>query len=124
MMYIVHISICLAVLFTADCQPMLVFFPCSQSAPDMPFGFVDVQHYSGLGGEGWVDVFQTIGDILMYRRLGNSKPSGCLAHGSVVVDNVIRNSNGRSSIYSFMVFHPENVFTIILQAVVFYALGR
>ena len=94
MMYIVHISICLAVLFTADCQPMLVFFPCSQSAPDMPFGFVDVQHYSGLGGEGWVDVFQTIGDILMYRRLGNSKPSGCLAHGSVVVDNVIRNSNG------------------------------
>ena len=30
----------------------------------------------------------------MYRRLGNSKPSGCLAHGSVVVDNVIRNSNG------------------------------
>ena len=60
----------------------------------MPFGFVDVQHYSGLGGEGWVDVFQTIGDILMYRRLGNSKPSGCLAHGSVVVDNVIRNSNG------------------------------
>ena len=65
-MYIVHISICLAVLFTADCQPMLVFFSCSQSAPDMPFGFVDVQHYSGLGGEGWVDVFQTIGDILMY----------------------------------------------------------
>ena len=66
--YVVHISICLAVLFTADCQPMLVFFLCSQSAPDMPFGFVDVQHYSGLGGEGWVDVFQTIGDILMFGR--------------------------------------------------------
>lgn len=26
----------LIIRLTADCQPMLVFFSCSQSAPDMP----------------------------------------------------------------------------------------
>lgn len=60
----------------------------------MAFGFVDVQHYSGLCGEGGVDVFEAVGDVFMYRRLGNPKPSGGLTHSGVVVDDVISDSNG------------------------------
>lgn len=49
--------------FAADLQPVLVLLPGSQAAPDMAFRFINIQNHPGLGGQGGVNVLQTVGDV-------------------------------------------------------------
>ena len=58
----------LFLLTTADCQPVLVFLPCSHSAPDMALRFVQIQDHSGLGGKRWIDRDKSLRAVLMFRR--------------------------------------------------------
>lgn len=42
---------------------MQILLPGSQSSPDMPFRFVHVQYYTGTGGQGGIDLKETLGNI-------------------------------------------------------------
>ena len=54
----------LFLLTAADCQPVLVFLPCSHSAPDMALRFVQIQDHSGLGGKRWIDRDKSLRAVL------------------------------------------------------------
>lgn len=55
-----------SVFLAAHLQSVLVLFFRRQTAPDMAFGFVDVQYHSGLSRQRRVDVLQTFRHVLMY----------------------------------------------------------
>lgn len=63
--------------FPAGCNPrpilsyctvllMQIFFLCSKSSPDVPFGFVYIQHLPGFRRQSGVDLSQAFGYVLMY----------------------------------------------------------
>ena len=70
---------------------MQILLPCSQSSPDMPFRFVHVQYYTGTGSQGGINLKETLGNILMYRRLRHPKFLRCLSHRSFLLNNKICN---------------------------------
>lgn len=100
----------LFLLTAADCQPVLVFLPCSHSAPDMALRFVQIQDHSGLGGKRWIDRDKSLRAVLMHCTLAYPKSFCSLAYRSVVIYNVI--SNGHSPFFNiiFQRKNPQNTF--------------
>lgn len=80
-------------LLAADCQTMLVFLLRRHAAADMALGFVYVQNHTGLGCERWIDVLQTVCDILVNRTFTYPKLLRRLPHRRVVVYDVIGDRN-------------------------------
>ena len=75
--------------------PMLmkVFLPGSQSAPNMPFRFINVQYYTGTGSQGGIDLEETFRNILMYRRFRHPKFLRRLPYRGFLFNNIICNFN-------------------------------
>ena len=94
----------------ADRQPVLVFLPCSHSAPDVAFGLVQIQDHSGLSSKRWIDGDKSLRAVLMDCALAYPKPFCSLTHCSVVIYNVI--GNGYSPFFNiiFQRKTPQNTF--------------
>ena len=90
-----------------------IFFPGGQSAPDMPLGFVDIQHFSRLPGQGGIDLQETLCDVFMYRTLTDPKLFCRLPYCRIVVYNVFCDFHSSLLNISFQNFSPANtVFTM------------
>lgn len=79
-----------------------IFFFCCQSASNMAFRFVDVQHFSCLLGQSGVNLHEPVGHVLMYCTFAHAKLSGRLSDCGIVVNNIIGNAD-------------RTLFNIILQ---------
>lgn len=75
----------------------ILFFSC-QSAPDMAFGFVYVQHFSGLLGQSRIDLHEPVCNILVYGAFAHAKLSGRLSDRGIAVNDIIAMLMARSSI--------------------------
>ena len=70
---------------------MYIFFFCRQASPNVPFRFIDIQHLSGFGSQGRIDMEEAFCDVLMYRAFTNTKLFGGLAYRRVLLHNKIGN---------------------------------
>lgn len=95
----------LFLLTAADCQPVLVFLPCSHSTPDMALRFVQIQDHSGLGGKRWIDRDKSLRAVLVNGTFAYPKALCSLAYRSIVIYDVI--SNGYSPFFN-IIFQKEN----------------
>ena len=68
---------------------MQIFFPCCQSAPDMPLWLIHIQNFSCLGCQGRIDLGETFCYIFMYRTLANPKFFSCLPHSGIFLNYII-----------------------------------
>lgn len=91
--------------FPAGCNPrpilsyctvllMQIFFLCSKSSPDVPFGFVYIQHLPGFRRQSGVDLSQAFGYVLMYRTFTHPVRFRRLPHRGIVVDDIIGDTDG------------------------------
>ena len=70
-----------------------IFFFCCKSAPDVALGFVHVEHLARFFCQRMIEGRQTLCDVFMYRTLAHSERLGRLAHGGVLLDNVVCDAN-------------------------------
>lgn len=68
---------------------VLVFFPRSKSAPDMPFRLIDIQHFPGFPGQSRIDLYETFGYVFMYRTLTDPELLRSLSDRSIFFNNII-----------------------------------
>ena len=61
----------------------------SQSAPDMSFRLVDIQHLPRLFRQRRIHLRQPLRHILMYRAFADAEGLGSLPHRGVVVDDIV-----------------------------------
>lgn len=96
---------------TLDVFPKLFFlmqilFSGGQSAPYMALLLVHIQYLSYFSRQRWINLFQPVSAVLVYRTLTYPKPPGRLAHGRLVVDNII--CHGQDPLFD-IVFQRENL---------------
>ena len=70
---------------------MKILLSCCHSSPDMALLLVDIQHTPNRPRHGRVDLQETVGTVLMYRRLTDSEFLCRLPHGCFCFYNIIRN---------------------------------
>ena len=97
------------------CFDFFIFFLCGQTAPDMAFGFVHVQHDPRLGRQRGVDMLQAVGHILVDCGLTDPKFSRRLPHRCIVVYDVI--GYGHRTLFDILLqgVPPEYVFYSICK---------
>ncbi len=88
---------------------MKIFLSRSHPAPDVALRFVGVKHLACFPGQGWVDLEEPLGDILMYRTLTDPKLFRCLPHRRIVLYNIIRNLHGSFLNIIFQKNPPANI---------------
>ena len=66
-----------------------IFLSGSQSATDVPLGFIDIQHLPRLLRQCWIHLRQPLRYILMYRAFADAEGLRCLPHRGVVVDDIV-----------------------------------
>ena len=103
----------LIVVFAAHLKSVLILFTRGQSATNMAFGFIHIQNHPGLRCQGRVDVLQSVGNVLMYRGLGDPELFRCLPHRCIVVYNVIGDGYGPLFNVLLQTNPPEDVFYIL-----------
>ena len=52
---------------------MQILLPRGHTAADMPLLFIDIQYLSDLPGQCGVDLYHSVGTVLMYRTLAYPK---------------------------------------------------
>lgn len=73
------------------CSPhvsMEIFFPGSDTSPDMSLLLVYIQYLANFYGQSRIDHFQAFCAILMYRTLTDSEFLSCLPHRSLCFNNI------------------------------------
>lgn len=73
---------------------MQIFLPCGKPTPDMPLGFIYIQHLPGLRRQVGVDIEKPLCNVFMNCRLADPKALGGLPHGCIVLYNIICYLNG------------------------------
>ena len=66
-----------------------VLLPSGQSATDMTLGLIDIQHFSSLLRQGWIDLGKSLRDVLMYCALTDAECLRRLPHCGVVLDDIV-----------------------------------
>ena len=66
-----------------------ILLPGSQSATDVPLGFVHIQHLPRLLRQRRIHLRQPLRHVLMYRAFADAKGLGGLPHCGVVVDDIV-----------------------------------
>lgn len=92
---------------------MKIFLSRRHPAPDVPLGLIRVQHLAGLGGKGWIDLDEPVGDIFMYCTLTDSEFLCCLPYCSVMIDDII--SDVHSSFLNIISQRKTPLQTLFLQ---------
>lgn len=70
---------------------MKILLSCCHSTPDMALLLVDIQHTPNRPRHGRVDLLETVGTVLMYRRLTDPEFLCRLPHGCFCFYDIIRN---------------------------------
>ena len=103
----------LAGILTSISVFMQIFFPCGQSAPDVTFGFVDIQHLSRLLGQGWIDLQKPLRYVFMYGAFTDPELFCRLPYRGIVIYNVFCDFHSSLLNITFQNFSPANtVFTM------------
>ena len=88
---------------------MQILLSRSHPSPDMPLRLIHIQHLSRFSRQGWVDLEEPFGDILMYRTLTDPKLLCRLSHSSTIFYNIIRNLHGSLFNIIFQKNPPANI---------------
>jgi hypothetical protein len=65
-----------------------VFHPCSQSAPDMPFVFVQLQHLAYFLVQLGILCFQPLCDIFMYGAFADAEMAGGSSYRRIMLNHI------------------------------------
>lgn len=68
---------------------MQILLPGGHTTADMPLLFIDIQYLSDLTGQCGVDLYHSVGTVLMYRTLAYPKSCGCLPYGRLVFNDIM-----------------------------------
>ncbi len=66
-----------------------IFLSGSQSAADVPLGFIDIQHLPRLLRQCRIHLRQPLCYVLMYRAFRDAEGFRCLPHCCIVVDDIV-----------------------------------
>ena len=88
---------------------MKIFLSRSHPAPDVALRFVGVKHLACFPGQGWVDLEEPLGDILMYRTLTDPKLLRRLPHSRVIFNYIYSNLHGSLLNIIFQKNPPANI---------------
>ncbi len=88
---------------------MKILLSRSHPSPDVPLRLIHIQHLTCFPGQGWINLKEPFGDILMYRTLTDPKLLRCLPHRRAIFYDIIRNLHGSFLNIIFQKNPPANI---------------
>ena len=97
-----------------------IFVLCCQPATDVPLGLIHIQNLSGFRGKGWINLHQSLCDILMYCAFAYPKLLCSLSYSRIVFDNIIGNIDCSFFDIFFQRNTPRNTFLHCMRGIFIY----